>query len=57
MKYNSNFKTKIHETLLIKKHNPGLDRQIFANESLFLLNIRLSQMKCRILKILIIYFT
>ena len=25
-KCNSNFETKIYEALLIKKHNPGLDR-------------------------------
>ena len=38
-KYNSNFETKIHEALLIKKRNPGLNRQLFANGSSFLLNI------------------
>ena len=38
-KYNSNFETKIYEALLIKKHNPKLNRQLFANESSFLLNI------------------
>ena len=38
-KCNSNFETKIHEALLIKKHNPGLKQQLFANGSLFLLNI------------------
>ena len=34
---NSIFETKIHEVLLIKKHNLGLNRQLFANESSFLL--------------------
>ena len=38
-KCNSNFETKIHEALLIKKHNRGLKRQLFANGSSFLLNI------------------
>ena len=38
-KCNSNFETKIHEALLIKKHNPKLNRQLFANGSSFLLNI------------------
>ena len=38
-KYNSNFETKIYETLLIKKHNPKLNRQLFANGSSFSLNI------------------
>ena len=38
-KCNSNFETEIREVLLIKKHNPGLNRQIFGNESSFLLNI------------------
>ena len=38
-KCNSNFETKIHDALLIKKHNRGLKRQLFANGSLFLLNI------------------
>ena len=38
-KCNSNFETKIHGALLIKKHNPGLNRQLFANGSWFLLNI------------------
>ena len=31
------FETKIHEALSIKKHNPGLNRQLFANVSSFLL--------------------
>ena len=38
-KCNFNFETKIHEALLIKKHNPGLNRQIFASGSSFLLSI------------------
>ena len=38
-KCNSNFKAKIHEALFIKKHNFGLNRQLFRNRSLFLLNI------------------
>ena len=38
-KCNSNFETKIYEALLIKKHNPKLNRQLFANGSSFLLNI------------------
>ena len=38
-KRNSNFETKIHKVLLIKKHDPGLNQQLFANGSSFLLNI------------------
>ena len=38
-KCKSNFETKIHKGLLIKKHNPGLNRQLFPNGSSFLLNI------------------
>ena len=38
-KCNSNFETKIYEALLIEKHNPGLNRQLFAYGSSFLLNI------------------
>ena len=38
-KCNSNFETKILEALLIKKHNPKLNRKLFANGSSFLLNI------------------
>ena len=37
--YNCNFETKNHEALLIKKHNSGLNPQLFANGSSFLLNI------------------
>ena len=29
----SNFETKILKILLIKRHNPGLNRQLFANGS------------------------
>ena len=38
-KCNSPFEIKIYKTLLIKKHNPGLEQQLFANVSSFLLNI------------------
>ena len=38
-KCSSTFETKIHEALLIKKHNPKLNQQLFANGSSFLLNI------------------
>ena len=38
IKYNSNSETEIHEVLLIKKHNPRLNRQLFAIGSSFLLN-------------------
>ena len=34
-KCNSNFESKIHEALLIKKRKPGRDRQLFANGSSF----------------------
>ena len=34
-KCNSKFEAKIHEALLIKKHNLGLNRQLFANGSCF----------------------
>ena len=37
-KYISNFETEIHEALLIKKHNTGLNRRLFANGLSFLLN-------------------
>ena len=37
-KCNSNFKTKIHEALLIKNYNLGLNRKLFANGLSFLLN-------------------
>ena len=30
-KRKSEFHTKIHEALFIKKHNPGLNRQLYAN--------------------------
>ena len=34
-----NFHTKIHEALFIKKFNLGLNRQLFANGSSFLINV------------------
>ena len=36
---NSEYATKILEALLIKKHNPQLNRQLYANGSSFLLNV------------------
>ena len=36
---NSEYATKIQEALLIKKHNPQLNRQLYANGSSFLLNV------------------
>ena len=36
---NSEYATKIQETLLIKKHNPQLNRQLYVNGSSFLLNV------------------
>ena len=38
-KCKSEFHTKIHEALFIKKRNPGLNRQLYANGSSFLLNV------------------
>ena len=38
-KCNCNFETKIYEALLMKKHNPKLNRKLFANGASFLLNI------------------
>ena len=38
-KYKSEFHTKLHEVLFIKKRNAGLNRQLYANDSLFLLNV------------------
>ena len=38
-KCKSEFHTKLHEVLFIKKRNPGLNRQLYANDSLFLLNV------------------
>ena len=38
-KCKSEFHTKIHKALFIKKRNPGLNRQLYANGSLFLLNV------------------
>ena len=36
---NSEYATTIQEALLIKKHNPQLNRQLYANGSSFLLNV------------------
>ena len=38
-KCKSEFQTKIHKALFIKKRNPGLNRQLYANGFLFLLTI------------------
>ena len=38
-KCNSEFETKIYEALLIRKRNPALNRQLYANRSSFLLNV------------------
>ena len=35
----SEFYTKIHEALFIKKRNSGLNQQLYANGSSFLLNV------------------
>jgi len=35
----SDFYAKIHETLLLKKHRPGLNKQLYAQGSSFLLNV------------------
>ena len=35
----SDFQAKIHETLLIKKHRPSLNKQLYAHGSSFLLNV------------------
>ena len=35
----SDFQAKIHEALLIKKHRPSLNKQLYAHGSSFLLNI------------------
>ena len=35
----SEYATKIQGALLIKKHNPQLNRQLYANGSSFLLNV------------------
>ena len=35
----SEYATKIREALLIKKHNPQLNKQFYANDSFFLLNV------------------
>ena len=36
---NSDYATKIQEALLIKKHNPQINRQLYANGSSFLLSV------------------
>ena len=36
---NTQYSTKIQEALLIKKHNPKLNTQVYANGSSFLLNV------------------
>ena len=38
-KSKSEFHTKIHEALFIKKRNLGLNRQLYANGTSFLLNV------------------
>ena len=38
-KCRSEYDTKIHEALLIKKHSPALNRQLYANGSSFLLQV------------------
>ena len=38
-KYRSECDTKIHEALLIKKHSPTLNRQLYAYVSSFLLQV------------------
>ena len=38
-KYKSEFSSKIHEALLVKKLSPKLNRQMFANGASYLLNI------------------
>ena len=38
-KCNSDYETKIHEALLIKRYSPGLNKQCYARGASFLLNI------------------
>ena len=38
-KCRSDYDTKIHESLLIKKHSPGLNRQLYASGASFLLQV------------------
>ena len=38
-KCRSDYDTKIHEALLIKKHSPGLNRQLYASGASFLLQV------------------
>ena len=35
----SDFQDKLHEALLIKKHRPSLNKQLYAHGSSFLLNV------------------
>ena len=35
----SDFQAKFHEALLIKKHRPSLNKQLYAHGSSFLLNV------------------
>ena len=37
--YKADFQAKIHEALLIKKHRPSLNKQLYAYGSSFLLNV------------------
>ena len=36
---NSEYATKLQEALLIKKHNPKLNKQLYTNDSPFSLNV------------------
>ena len=38
-KYNLKFYTKIHKALFIKKYNPNLNCQLYANDSSYLLSV------------------
>ena len=38
-KCRSDYDTKIHEALLMKKHSPGLNRQLYASGASFLLQV------------------
>ena len=38
-KYSSDYDCKIHEALLIKKHQPKLNKQLYENGSSFLLQL------------------
>ena len=37
--YNTQYSTKVQKALLVKKHNPKLNTQLYANGSSFLLNV------------------